>query len=56
MQYQLDTYHSGKLPHCRPEWLSLSQDEKYIGNLANEVEATGSEGKLFVEVGHNLLY
>lgn len=55
MQRQLDLYYAGKLPHGQPEWVLVSQDDTYINALVNQLEASGSEGKLFVEVGRNLL-
>lgn len=55
MQRQLELYHSGNLPHGQPEWAFLFRNEDYINNLIHHLQATGSEGKLFVEVGQNLL-
>lgn len=48
-------YHSGKGPDRSLSWVSLSQDAESMEALANRLEATNAQGKLFVTAGRHLL-
>jgi acyl transferase domain-containing protein/NADPH:quinone reductase-like Zn-dependent oxidoreductase/SAM-dependent methyltransferase len=55
MRLQVERYEAGKLLHGRPEWSSHLHDAEYQKSLTRRVEASGSEGKFYVEIGRNLL-
>ncbi|KAI9842656.1 MAG: Type I Iterative PKS [Sclerophora amabilis] len=55
MRHQVDKFNTGKLSVSRPEWEALMVDTEYQEKLCDRIEATGIEGKFFVEIGRNLL-
>jgi acyl transferase domain-containing protein/NADPH:quinone reductase-like Zn-dependent oxidoreductase/SAM-dependent methyltransferase len=55
MRRQVEKYQVGQLLHARPEWSSQLDDEEYQEAVARRVEAFGSEGKFYFEIGRNLL-
>ena len=55
MKLQVRRYQQGGLPHSRPEWEHLSQDNTYVNNVIARTSNNSHQGRLFVAVGQNLL-
>lgn len=52
---QLEKYRQGCLPHSRPEWVFLINDDKYVESVCDLVELANDQGRVFVTTGRNLL-
>lgn len=52
---QLEKYRQGCLPHSRPEWVFLINDNKYVESVCDLVESANDQGRVFVTTGRNLL-
>ncbi|CAN8097860.1 unnamed protein product [Discula destructiva] len=52
---QVQKYHSGQLPHSRPDWIDRIQDTSEMECLMKSLENASPEGGLYVQVGRNLV-
>ncbi|KAF2676018.1 hypothetical protein K458DRAFT_447715 [Lentithecium fluviatile CBS 122367] len=53
MQYQMQRYHDGSIPHALPEWPTMANDEAYVDSIIRDI-AESAEVRLALRVGPNL--
>lgn len=54
LRRQNTRYHSGDLPHSRPDWITRVQDDRTMEVLLDRLAATNPEGQFLISVGRNL--
>ena len=55
MQMRLETFQKGQLPHSRTEWMADLKDAKRYETLCKRISEANKQGKLYTEVGQNLI-
>ncbi|KAM0794237.1 reducing type I polyketide synthase [Usnea florida] len=55
MQKQLETFRNGQLPHSNTQWMADLGDAKRYENLCKRISEANKQGKLYTEVGQNLI-